>query len=111
MPTPETEVAAAPAVTVSVDGAVIAGGESGAALTVTATDFAGAVPPAPSLALIVIVSVPAEKPGSDRVSVPRSLFTCVRLPVIVRLLVPEPLTPAPVAERLPAASVKVTVIV
>ena len=78
-----------------------------AGVTLTAIAFCAALLPKLSWAASVIVSAAVE--ASVSVSVPRSLFTCESEPVIVRLVVPEPDTPVPVADRSPLASVKVTV--
>ncbi len=83
-------------------GAVIAG----APLTVTAMALGVAAPPLLSLALSVMVSEPA---ALVSVRVARSAFTWASEPVIVRLVVPAPLTPLPVADSRPKPSLKVTV--
>ena len=46
---------------------------------------------------------------SVSVTVARSAFTCDSVPVIVRLVVPEPDTPEPVAASFPFVSANVTV--
>src|SRR5665213_171930 len=78
---------------------------TGSPLTVTAIELVPD-PPLPSVALRVMVSVPADGPLSVRV--PRSVLTWLRVPLIVRSVVPEPvIEPAPVAESRPVASVSV----
>jgi hypothetical protein len=60
-----------------------------------------------STALSVMVSEGVVASVSDRVA--RSLFTVASDPLIVRLVVPEPVTPVPVAESNPFVSASVTV--
>ena len=76
-------------------------------VTVTAMLCGAAATPKLSTALSVMVSDGVVASVSD--SVARSLFTVASDPVIVRLVVPEPDTPVPVAESRPFVSASVTV--
>ena len=76
-------------------------------VTVTAMLCGAAATPKLSTALSVMVSDGVVLSVSD--SVARSLFTVASDPVIVRLVVPEPVTPVPVAESRPFVSASVTV--
>ena len=80
---------------------------TGSPLTVTAIVAGAALPPLVSLALTVIVSDRAVPSAS--VSVARSPLTWPASRLIVRLVVPDPDTPVPVADSSPPLSVRVTV--
>src|SRR5208282_453772 len=80
---------------------------TGSPLTVTAIVAAVALPPLLSLALSAIVSDGVVASVSVRVA--RSLSTCASEPVIVRLVVPDPDTPVPVAASSPCVSARVAV--
>src|SRR5208337_1153150 len=87
--------------------AVVGAATTGSPLTVTAIVAAVALPPLPSLALSAIVSDGVVASASVRVA--RSLSTCASEPVIVRLVVPDPDTPVPVADNSPFVSARVAV--
>src|SRR5208337_519022 len=87
--------------------AVVGAATTGSPLTVTAIVAAVALPPLLSLALSAIVSDGVV--ASALVRVARSLSTCASEPVIVRLVVPDPDTPVPVAASSPFASARVAV--
>src|SRR5208282_1152591 len=91
-----------PTPTVAADGAAI----TGTPFTVTAMVFAAAVSPTPSVAVSLMVSV--DMVPSPSVSVASAAFTWLSEPVTDRLVVPEPDTPAPIADRLPLVSVRAT---
>ena len=74
---------------------------------VTATLPGVAALPKLSVAVIEIVSVPAD--ASESVRVARSAFTCASEPLSVRLVVPEPEIPPPEADSSPVASLTTTV--
>ena len=80
---------------------------TGAPLVVTAMLAGAAALPRLSETAIWMLSEPAV--GVWSVSVARSAFTWAREPVIVRVVVPEPETPVPVAESRPLASLRVAV--
>src|SRR5208337_711031 len=87
--------------------AVVGAATTGSPLTVTAIVAAVALPPLLSLALSAIVSDGVVASASVRVA--RSLSTCASEPVIVRLVVPDPDTPVPVADNSPFVSARVAV--
>src|SRR5208282_2018513 len=90
-----------PTPTVAADGAVITGTPS----TVTTIVFAAAVLPKPSVAVSLMVS--GDMVPSVSASVASAAFTWLSEPVTDRLVVPEPDTPAPIADNAPLASASV----
>src|SRR5665213_2605144 len=76
-------------------------------VVVTAIDLFAATSPKLSVAPRLMVSDPVVASVSFRVA--RSALTTAREPVIVRPVVPEPLTPVPVADKRPLVSVSVVV--
>ena len=76
------------------------------ALTVIATVWLS-LAPRPSLVSTLTVSLTLPV----KLSVARSAFTCARVPAILSCVVPEPITPRPVADSSPVVSLSTTVTV